>query len=84
MIWQNRTCKVEEGMVMLSKVQDPDNWDLPVAFTLPGPVTGEEQQATIVGVEVIDDERLRVIGSDGSRWLLIGNPADGGRIEREI
>jgi len=90
MIWQHRMCKVEDGLFMLSAVDDYDNWDFAPDVVSPkmavaghlfappfAPFIGP---AVVKGLAFIDDEHLLIVGSDGSLWCLIGNPAATGRI----
>lgn len=96
-IWQDRLCKTEGGLWMLSAVGDHKDWDfaptpprpgMAVAGVLPGEVVGELGHLEMVGrrlvasMRVIDEDRLLMTAADGTMWLMVGNPCGGGWIEQ--
>ncbi len=91
MMWQNRECKIEEGTWMMSAVGEPDNFDFfpkkfnkgsAVAGSLPG--DGFIPHREVEKMLPVDEERLIFVATDGTLWLLTGNPADGGRIDQLV
>ena len=86
-IWQGRLCAIskEPGILLMSAVGDPDNWDIcpakpgknsAVAIALTG-----ENEPFIESIEIMNDNQLLIVGTDHSKWVLTGNPMDGGRFE---
>ena len=96
-IWQDRLCFIEkDGSWTCSAVGlytdfdfDSNTKDAAVSGSLPEfhppPQPGffvHAKPRITKNLVVIDDQRLLLVGTDDTFWLLTGNPCDGGRIEQ--
>lgn len=90
MIWQDRFCKIVDGCFMMSAVGRHDDFNF-----APAEISKEQAIAGVLpsddefdggrepkNMMVVDDNRLLFLATDGSLWLLTGNPMDGGRFDR--
>jgi len=84
-IWQDRLCKVVDGVtIFMSAVGDYDN------FNFGAEIGPEIACAMNVGMPPLrlkaliplDDERLLIVTELDRLWTIVGNPCDGGRIDR--
>ena len=84
-IWQDRLCKVEDGMWLMSAVGRHDDFHFfPREHSKEQAVAGTcpSHGVQVKLMEPITEDRIFLVGTDDSKWVLTGNPMDGGRIEQ--
>ena len=78
--WKGRAFKVEEGCFKLSARGDLDDWDTSELRAFPA-FTGNVGVGEVRGLKVLDEERLLIETTCGD-YVLVGDPSEGGFVEK--